>query len=92
MCSDLVEQVKLQYKRSLPDKAEKLQTLWSQAENNPDQLLSFLHQLAGSAGMYGYDDVTAQSASLRQNFDAGLIRQLQSEFEKLHQLLIKHSK
>ncbi len=90
MSSDLVEQVKLQYKQSLPTKAEKLQALCSQDQT--DELLSFLHQLAGSAGMYGYDEITQLSASLRANLETYPINQFKGELDKLHQLLIENSK
>ncbi len=92
MRSDLVEQVKLRYKQSLVEKADKLETLWTKYKHQPDELSSFLHQLAGSAGMYGYDDITEQSISLRKNLTVDPIEQHQDQFEKLYQLLIKSAK
>ena len=92
MSSELIEQVKLQYKQSLADKAETLTRLWMSSENNPDDLLGFLHQLAGSAGMYGYDQITLTAADLRNKIKVtSSVGPYETQFQKLHQLLIDNA-
>lgn len=93
MSSQLIEQVKLHYKQSLIGKAENLSKLWKSSENNPDELLSFLHQLSGSAGMYGYDAITDHSAKLRSKIQSdGSLNLYQNDFQKLHKLLVDNSR
>jgi len=93
MTSQLIEQVKLNYKNSLSGKAQKLDEIWTYASDDPGELLSFLHQLAGSAGMYGYDSITEVAADLREKIKASdPSTSYDAEFQELYNLLMEAGK
>ncbi len=92
MASQLIEQVKLNYKQSLTEKAKNLKRLWGSTKDNPDELLGFLHQLAGSAGMYGYDAITEHAEDLSKKIKSSeSLAPYQTEFKTLYKLLIENS-
>jgi len=57
--SPQIKAIKERYKASFPEKLVILQTLREAVENEADfeYVHEELHKLAGSSGMYGYDDI-----------------------------------
>ena len=96
MTSSQIQAIRERYKVSLPEKAELVAELvdaLAQASPNAfDESHSALHKLAGSSGMYGYDDVAllCRSAMLscQQQDTQSLVRQL----SELISMLEKHAK
>jgi len=56
------------YRKSLSDKAEKLQTLHQ--NNETQQLITLLHQLTGSAGMYDLSGISDAARDLHTMMEA----------------------
>ncbi|MEO0369428.1 MAG: hypothetical protein AAF197_11705 [Pseudomonadota bacterium] len=72
--SDSVDNIKQQYRNSLPDKsaaleklAQQLTSCLSECQEMAGELRDFTHKLAGSTGMYGFDQLHSQSKSLLQH-------------------------
>jgi len=89
--SDLINQIQANYKASLKDKLMTLEALWKASDDNYTELLAFLHQLAGSAGMYGYDQISLQCIQLQSVLkDTSSLKDIQHEYDQLNEL-IEHS-
>ena len=89
--SDLIKQIQANYKASLSNKLKTLDALCSAPEKNRAELLAFLHQLAGSAGMYGYDQISAQCVELQSILnESNNLENIQHECDQLNKL-IKYS-
>ena len=71
--SPAVQALYKKYQASLPRKAEALREELSAMVNGDGKsaLASLLHQLAGSAGMYGLDDVAAKARVALQLIEEG---------------------
>lgn len=56
------------FRASLPQKSEELKTRWRAVASNDayalDELLRYVHRLAGSTGMYGYEELARLARSV----------------------------
>ena len=100
MSSDLIKQIQAKYNASLKEKLITLETLWSDskekskeksklnADGEFDLVLAFLHQFAGSAGMYGYNEISEQCVQLQALIrNAASSEDVHTAYEKLaHQI------
>ena len=92
--SPQVQQLKLRYRASFRDKAAELQRFASelsaiskrQAEHLAEAR-AFLHKLAGSAGMYGYQNIADLARGAMHDIDNGLNPQLIEKITRLCSLL-----
>ena len=92
MSSSLIEQLHLNYQASLKEKAHQLHELWSDEDKNSDHLLKFLHRIAGSAGMYGFDEISTLAVKMQSSLKGKTPEsQLKVEFDKLYKLLVETS-
>ena len=101
--SPQVQQLKSRYKASLPEKSAQiaeLQSLIVAGQPSLSQSLQdtheFLHKLAGSAGMYDYDDIAVLARAtmqiiLTQPVEAADIQQVDDELSKIRALMLEHS-
>lgn len=96
MTSPQIQAIRERYKISLPEKAEliaeQVEALTQADANAFEESHNALHKLAGSSGMYGYDDIAVlcRNAMLSaQKKDAQLLIQQLSE---LIALLETHAK
>ena len=83
-----VEQLKAIYKNSLIEKAETLNTLFKewQTENNEQteiELHNYLHKLAGSLGMYGFDQLSDNARKIMNSLHTGSSEEIEPELTKL---------
>lgn len=71
--SPAVQALHAKYRASLPDKAQALRAELSESadSNGLEALAGLLHRLAGSAGMYGFNDVAAQARVALQLVETG---------------------
>jgi HPt (histidine-containing phosphotransfer) domain-containing protein len=82
--SELINQIQANYKASLKHKLKTLQALWQESDKNHVELLAFLHQLAGSAGMYGYDQISMHCVQLQSALkDSNSLEDLRKEYDQL---------
>ncbi|MGQ3891579.1 diguanylate cyclase [Legionella sp. CNM-4043-24] len=86
---DRLHQLFVKYAQSLPDKLERINARWQglQAEWNNGDMQVFhreVHSLSGSAGTYGYQDISVCARQLEQYLktvlDAQSIRQINVDF------------
>lgn len=94
MTSPQIQAIRERYKSSLPEKAEliaeQIDLISSSKAGSLDECHGVLHKLAGSSGMYGYEDIAllCRSAMARvQDMDT---IQLLNELTDLKDLLEKH--
>jgi HPt (histidine-containing phosphotransfer) domain-containing protein len=96
MTSPQIQAIRERYKTSLPEKAELIaEQVDALSQSNAsafDETHSALHKLAGSSGMYGYDDIAvicrSAMVSAQQKDTQLLIQQL----SELIAMLEKHAK
>ncbi|MGH1538874.1 MAG: Hpt domain-containing protein [Arenicella sp.] len=65
--SERAQQLHDKYRQSLPEKCEQLQRSYDAALLDPastEPLYQALHKLAGSAGMYGFEELSQLSSEL----------------------------
>lgn len=85
--SEQIQAIRSRYKHSLSEKSEQISQYLNSimdVEDFSDQIFTdlheHLHKLAGSSGMYGYDDVASHSRQAMQqivnNDEAGLTSNL----------------
>lgn len=90
-----IQAIRDRYKKSLPEKAELIeeqrQSLVNSNVNAYEQLHSLLHKLAGSSGMYGYDDIAALCRSAMVNAQNKDKTVLDQKLKELISMLIKHA-
>jgi len=71
--SPQIQQLKARYRESFPEKLEII--LKARSELLEDNNLTFareeLHKLAGSSGMYGYNDLASNCRRAMEKLDAG---------------------
>ena len=101
--SPQIQQLKSRYKASLPEKSAQiaeLQSLLQSGQPSVPQTLKdiheFLHKLAGSAGMYDYDDIAALARAsmqfvITQPIDAPAIQQVGDELGKIRAVMLEYS-
>ena len=88
MSSELIQKIQANYRASLSDKLETLESLWSFKDDGQNELLAFLHQLAGSAGMYGYDQISDQCIALQSSLkQADTEDSLDQSYRELYSLI-----
>jgi len=98
-----VQQLKHRYRNSLAEKAAELDSALAAIEfDHPgatatvQQLHEYLHKLAGSAGMYGYDDIasSARSSMVLTNARLGVASEsaIRQSINELRHLLEQQSK
>jgi len=70
MTSDRLDKIRAKYRESLSSKAQELEQSWRSAESSfftdatIDDLRGRVHNLGGSAGMYGYDRLAQLAKSV----------------------------
>lgn len=93
MSSTSIEAIKDRYRHSLPDKANELRALIKKLKRDPvaEQALvnaeAFLHRLAGSSGMYGYDAICECSQSSLGMLQQGQLAAAALAMQELTELL-----
>lgn len=87
--SPQIQAIKERYKASFPEKIEILEGLKASAEQNQKLEIAKeeLHKLAGSSGMYGYDDLSYLCRVGMRNVDQGDSNALLSTIDKIIDLL-----
>ena len=101
--SPQIQQLKSRYKASLPEKAAQTAELESlllgeqaMLQQSLQDIHEFLHKLAGSAGMYDYDDIAvlaraAMQFVIAQAAETTDIHQVDAELSKIRSLLLEYS-
>jgi len=94
--SPQVQEIRARYKASLSDKARMInEYLTAFQENSNDELLTQirgeLHKLAGSAGMYDYDDISSLARSGMVLIDEQSYDGLANQLQLLKDLLLQHA-
>ena len=95
--SPQIAEIRARYQTSLPEKAAMIQEhiLLLSADSITDEKIKetheTLHKLAGSAGMYGYDDVSLLSRAAMNHTSKEQLSTLLSQLDELKTLLESHS-
>jgi len=96
--SEQIKAIRQRYKQSFVEKAALIETRTKllnrcAAEELAEHLLDCraeLHKLAGSSGMYGYEDVCELSRRAMHNIDSDELTDLKITSSQLHKLLLRH--
>lgn len=82
--------IKERYKASFPDKADAVKHLLStvQSDGDLDLIKEEMHKLAGSSGMYGYEQISAVCRSAMSNADERNRQKLAGDLKKVIDLLV----
>jgi len=97
--SPQVAAIRARYQSSLKDKAEMLAAhtaaLVASKDNNLDLTLEALrddlHKLAGSSGMYGYEDISKVCRHAMRAIDEEKLEDLDQHLHEAQQLLKQHA-
>ncbi|RBP49258.1 Hpt domain-containing protein [Arenicella xantha] len=96
--SPTIVALKQRYKASLPEKIEELvlhiAALNAEGGNGREslqELHGFLHRLAGSTGMYGYDDLSALCQSGIKFIQQEDLNNLAAELQRLREMLEQYA-
>jgi len=95
--SPQIQALKERYKASIPDKIELIRehvelVLAEPADSNfIDEAHQILHKLAGSSGMYGYDDVNVLCRDAMSRLDVNNIEGSVEALNKVVELLEQYS-
>ena len=101
--SPQVQQLKSRYKASLPEKSEQIAELQSSLQREQpssqqtlEEIHEFLHKLAGSAGMYDYDDIAGLARATMQfvitkPVEPAGIQQVDDELSKIRAVMLEYS-
>jgi len=90
--SPQVAAIRARYKASFVEKKQMIDSYLSQFDNESERgeaLPAFhaeLHKLAGSSGMYGYDDVSVLCRDVMQHINNSRIDDVLSDTKKLSEL------
>ncbi len=98
--SPQIKAIRARYKTSLNEKAELIERYIAElsedsSKNIPENITIFrseLHKLAGSSGMYGYQDVCDLCRQAMDRIDTQNLAELPSITSQLHELLLSYSK
>lgn len=92
--SEKIVQLRRKYQRSLGDKLAQLDQLWPRGESRPESVLGndsdffmFVHRLAGSSGMYGYENLSSTSRQVLNQLEQHQVDELPVTVSKLRGLL-----
>ena len=91
--SPKIAALKTQYRASFPEKLALFNSLLAKvvessgSQESRSDLHEYLHKLAGSSGMYGYENISALCRRLMDEVGSAHIGQLASELESLKHLL-----
>jgi HPt (histidine-containing phosphotransfer) domain-containing protein len=85
MTSEQEKELKRNYRKSLPDKQLALKHCIDKSDAMT--MLSLLHKLAGSAGMYGFQEISDQAKELEQCLNVSLVIESEEIKEKYSQLV-----
>lgn len=98
MNSDRINELRMRYKRSLAEKAEMLETLSAKiptqmpvSEEMQSEIHEFLHKLAGSSGMYGYQDIAELSRAALTELEKQQLPALTEQLVQIRNLLQQHA-
>lgn len=80
MVSVQEQNIRAVYKQSLVEKAEALRDCWKR--HDVQQLEGLLHKLTGSAGMYGFTEISAQARDLLNQFEDADTMPDSADFDK----------
>lgn len=102
---DWLEKLKRQYLQTLTDKIRNLETLVESLGRNPDdwetfdQLATAVHKIHGSAGTYGFDEITHATTDWerkmitvqkeRRELTAGEMDQIHDYLQRIKSLVLK---
>ena len=86
MTSEKEMALRKSYINSLKDKQKALKACIDQSDVM--SMLSLLHKLSGSAGMYGLEDISRQAKELEQCLNVSLVIESAEVIEKFAQLSI----
>lgn len=97
--SQSIQTLLSRYKRSMPEKAEIVSKHLDMLFDNDgvssevmDEIRENLHKLAGSSGMYGYDDLAEITRNAMQTADKRNVTGLQQELMVIRNLLRQYAK
>jgi HPt (histidine-containing phosphotransfer) domain-containing protein len=91
--SPQIKALKERYRASFPEKVELLRQqreVVVDGQISPQQRLQVnevLHKLAGSSGMYGYDEISAKCREIMAGIDDAVAASLEAQITDLMQLL-----
>lgn len=92
--SEKIVQLRRKYQRSLSDKLAELNQLWPPGESRPEGVLGngseffmYVHRLAGSSGMYGYENLSSTSRQVLNQLERHQVDELPVTVSKLRGLL-----
>ena len=95
MNSQQIQAIRERYKNSLPEKTKVISELIDAIEKpQPDAMenaYNVLHKLAGSSGMYGYDEIADLCRVAMSNARGNNASELGSKLSQLHELLENHA-
>ncbi len=88
--------IRARYQKSFAEKLQQLKVLEanyqkSQKQDALDELKEYLHKLAGSSGMYGYDDLSHACRAAMAAIDEGMLQTLDQQLVLAQELLSKHA-
>lgn len=92
--------IRARYKKSLVEKAAIIEERTALIKNSSSQELAEtlaayrdeLHKLAGSSGMYGYQDICDLCRRAMSNIDASELTDMETRSSELHRLLLEYAK
>jgi HPt (histidine-containing phosphotransfer) domain-containing protein len=94
-----IEAVRQRYQASLMDKALTVSNCLTALESDQgcchqagvQQTQEFLHKLAGSSGMYGYQDISELARTAMRDIEQNDQNNLHKRLSQLRELLVSHS-
>lgn len=96
--SSQVQAIRARYKHSLPDKVNMVSDLLfalTEPKTDLDEALNNInedvHKLAGSSGMYGYDDVSNLAREVICHIENREMQQIEASLLELRNLLQQHA-
>lgn len=91
MDSSRVTQLKQKYRQSLTEKHQTLLSFFADGHTIHSQsyqdMYAYLHRFAGSAGMYGFDNLTEQARLVMNSIKLNSAEQIVKEAQALSQML-----
>ncbi|GAA6137196.1 hypothetical protein NBRC116583_09430 [Arenicella sp. 4NH20-0111] len=87
--SPQIQEIKARYKASFPEKANMLSGFMRVVSTGGELtiLREELHKLAGSSGMYSYDDISSLCRKAMQSIDNDQLENLHNELSQLINLV-----
>lgn len=92
MNDKLIDSLRQEYRVSFSDKAKACENLWLAGKSQRGELLRFLHRLAGSAGMYGYPEISRLAIQFKNTLESARPDdELKAHYESLYRQLINYA-